>query len=256
MRLGADPEVFTIDSKTGKFLSIIGKIGANKHNPLQIAHMPQGFTLQEDNVALEFGIPPATNAKEFSDHIEKVLQEGLSILPGRMFSTLSCVVFPKDQMNDPEAHVFGCEPDYNAWTEEVNKKPVPPHPFMRSAGGHVHIETTKNPFSVARACDLFLGVPSILMDTGDERRKLYGGAGACRVKPYGVEYRTLSNFWIFKPELREWVWRQSERALDMVGDKKAPILYKDVMENITSCINNGDKKLAENLVNQFQLELV
>jgi len=64
MRLGADPEVFLQD-KNNKFLSVIGKIGAGKFDPLQIEDMPKGFTLQEDNVALEFGIPPAATADEF-----------------------------------------------------------------------------------------------------------------------------------------------------------------------------------------------
>lgn len=252
MRLGADPEVFTI-APDGRFLSIIGKIGANKHNPLQISGMEPGFTLQEDNVALEFGIPPASNAKEFSDNIERVMKAGLNTLPNTMFSTLSCVIFPRTQMKDPEAFVFGCEPDFNAWTGQINNKPIPPHKFMRSAGGHVHIETKKDPHAVVQSCDLLLGVPSVLMDTtGGSRRALYGGAGACRYKPYGVEYRTLSNFWIFTDELRQWVWRASEKAEAMC--EQLPL--KEYGEQIQTCINNGNTKLAKFLCKEFDLEVI
>lgn len=254
MRLGSDPEVFTVDVQTGKFLSIIGCIGAGKHDPLQIEGMAPGFTLQEDNVALEFGIPPASNADEFVSHIQSVMKAGLSKLPGRAFSNLSCTVFPADQMEDPMAFIFGCEPDFNAWTGQENPRPEPPHPFLRSAGGHIHIETQLDKKNVIRACDLFLGVPSVLMDNGVERKKIYGKAGACRWKPYGVEYRTLSNFWVFDEKLIRWAWRQCERALAFAQDKAA--LFDIYKPNIIATINGNDKALAMQMVKQFDLEVI
>lgn len=250
-RLGHDAEVLLTARKSGQFRSIIGKIGAGKWNPKPIEGLPEGFTLQEDNVALEFGVPPAASAEEFIFNTRKVMQEGLKALPGERFSRLSCVVFPKEEMNHPSAHVFGCEPDFNAWTGEENSKPQPPHPFMRSAGGHVHIETQQDKFNVIRACDLFLGVPSVLMDKGTERRKLYGKAGACRPKSYGVEYRTLSNFWIFKPRLIKWVWDNAGRALENTVEFDE-VLSKQVQDTI----NNGDVVMAKQLVNTFNLEVV
>lgn len=254
MRLGADPEVFLQD-KNNKFLSVIGKIGAGKFDPLQIEDMPKGFTLQEDNVALEFGIPPAASADEFVHHIQAVLQKGLSKLPGLSFSKLSCTVFPEDQMQHPLAHTFGCEPDFNAWTGLENPKPKPPHPFMRSAGGHVHIETKLDPKLVGRACDLFLGVPAVLMDDGAERKKLYGKAGAIRFKPYGVEYRTLSNFWIFDKKLIRWVWSNTEQAINLL--EQDPDYMSETLELsseiIQDCINNNDVKLAKQLVKEYGL---
>lgn len=254
MRLGADPEVFLVNEQ-GKHISSIGYINAGKEHPFQIPSLPKGFTLQEDNVSLEFGIPPASNADEFVHHIQTVMQAGLSKCPKLKFSTLSCVVFDKDQLEHPLAHVFGCEPDYNAWTEEENVKPNPSNPAMRSAGGHVHIETKLNRFHVVRACDLFMGVPSVLMDDGIERKKLYGSAGACRPKPYGVEYRTLSNFWIFSPKLIKWVWRNTKKAVNFVDHLDLPIDAK-LGKEIQSCINNNDKRKAEKLIKEFNLEVI
>ena len=160
--------------------------GHDKWNPMQVPDMPQGFTFQEDNVAVEFGIPPAASAKEFVAHIQSVQKKFLEQHKNLTFSNLSCVVFPDEEMKHPAAHIFGCEPDFNAWNGHMNKKPNPPVPNMRSAGGHVHIETTLNKRHVIQACDLFLGVPSVLMDEGEMRKQLYGKAGCFRPKSYLV----------------------------------------------------------------------
>jgi hypothetical protein len=154
-------------------------------------------------------------------------------------------------MQHPLAHVFGCEPDWCAWTGNTNPKPVPPHPFLRSAGGHIHVETQEDKHQVVKGMDLFLGIPSVLMDDGELRKQLYGKAGALRYKEYGVEYRTLSNFWIFKEELIKWVWRNTARALENVSMDYTP--YAD---EIQQAINNSDKALAKKLIDQFQLEVV
>ena len=251
MRLGSDPEVFLQD-QAGNPVSAIGYINADKWNPMQIPDMPEGYTLQEDNVSLEYGVPPASSADEFVLHINSVMNKSKEYLPNLSFSKLSCIIFPKSQMNDPRAHIFGCEPDFDAWTKDVNKKPNPPHPLMRSAGGHIHVETTKDALDVIRAMDLFLGVPSVLMDDGEMRKQLYGKAGAFRAKPYGVEYRTLSNFWIFNDDLIRWVWNNTQRALDSVG----VVDVSAEQDRILRSINNSDKKLAKKLVKEYDLEVL
>jgi len=249
MRLGSDPEVFLQD-ETGKPISSIGYINADKWHPLQIPDMPKGFTLQEDNVSLEYGIPPASSADEFVSHINAVMNRSKDWLPGLSFSKLSCIIFPEDQMQHPAAHIFGCEPDFNAWTLQTNPAPQPPHPFMRSAGGHIHVETKKKRINVVRHMDLFLAIPALFMDSGEERKQLYGKAGAHRPKPYGVEYRTLSNFWIFEDELIRWAWRNTERAVEFNGDIAADA------DAIVRAINDNDKPLGRELVAKYNLEVL
>lgn len=248
-RCGCDPETFLQD-KNGSPVSAIGYINADKWNPMQIPDMEAGYTLQEDNVSLEYGIPPAASADAFVESIQKVMAKSLDYLPELTFSKLSCIVFPEEQMQHPLAHIFGCEPDFNAWTGKVNKKPEPPHPLMRSAGGHIHVETERNALEVVRAMDLFLGVPSVLMDTGEMRKKMYGAAGAHRKKSYGVEYRTLSNFWIFDEKLIRWVWRNTERSINSTTDVLAE------QDMILEAINNNNKEVAQALVDQYHLEVV
>jgi hypothetical protein len=248
MRLGSDPEVFLQD-QSGKHISVIGMIGADKWNPKQVPDMPEGFTLQEDNVSLEFGIPPARDAEEFANNIELVLKAGLSNVNGLQFSKLSCTIFPEDQLAHPMASVFGCEPDFNAWTGLENPRPTPPHKGMRSAGGHVHIETKEDPRVVVQNCDVHLGLASVLLDDGIERKKVgYGAAGAFRPKPYGVEYRTLSNFWIFSPKFSKWIWRATERAL---GNLRT--FNNTESEYIQKAINTGNRRIASELIEYFQV---
>lgn len=253
MRLGADPEVFLVN-EAGKHISAIGFINADKWNPLQIPGFAKGFTLQEDNVSLEYGIPPAATADEFVHHIQLVMEKSKDwlVVDGKplSFSKLSCTVFDQDQMAHPLAHVFGCEPDFDAWTGGVNKKPTPPHKYMRSAGGHIHVETKKDPREIVKYMDLYLSVPAVLMDNGIERKQLYGAKGAYRPKPYGVEYRTLSNFWIFDEKLIRWAWNQTERAL-------ASTVNVDELETyIDMAVNKNDKDMAEALINEYQLEVI
>lgn len=253
-KVGADPEVF-LQETSGKFISAIRKVGGSKHAPRQLENMEAGFTVQEDNVAVEFGIPPATTKEAFILAIEAVQKKVLKELPSNLwFSELSCVSFPEEEMQDPEAFVFGCEPDYNAWTGRVNRfKPVK-NPYLRSAGGHVHVslDSKVDPNLVVKYMDLYLGIPSIVLDkNGSERRALYGKAGACRYKPYGVEYRVLSNFWIFDRPSTSWVWDATKQALEKAKEDTYEI---DSLRNlIVDTINNSNHKRAEKLIKEYQL---
>lgn len=250
MRLGADPEVFLYDNVKARFVSAIGKIGGSKLEPLQIPSLPKGFTLQEDNVALEFGIPPASSQAMFVKNIQAVMNSGLSKVDGLDFSNLSAAFFPKEELDHPLAWRFGCEPDFNAWTGKENEKPEAPDPTFRTAGGHVHLETQLNPDKMGQALDLFLGVPSLFADReGQERRNLYGNAGAIRYKPYGLEYRVLSNFWIFNPKLIRWVWQQAHLA------EKFVLSGEDVPTGVEYCINNSELNLAAYFVKEYSLNV-
>ena len=258
LKLGCDPEAFLVDI-FGSLRSSIGLIGGSKSLPLALP-IGDGYAVQEDNVALEFNIPPASNADEFINSINKTLgflggvvkdNYGLSI--GRM----SAASFPDAELQDPAAKEFGCDPDYNAWTGKRNPRPKASDANLRSCGGHVHIgfDKTAAPIhKVIQMMDLHCGVPSVLMDQGELRKQLYGKAGAYRDKSYGGEYRTMSNFWIFDDKLIKWVWGNTERAVDAAVAQLA--LSSDDEACIVSSINNNDKGLAEKLVRKFGLELV
>lgn len=254
--LGADPEIFLQDA-TARLVSAVGKVGGTKAKPKPLP-IGKGFAVQEDNVAVEYNIPPSFSEKEFVSNINTAMKYLLKKMKaqGLSFNTDSAASFPEDQLKDDAARVFGCDPDFNAWTDgKRNPRPRADDPNLRSAGGHVHVgakfEDEHDLHEFIKRCDLFLGVPSVILDPqGDKRRLLYGAPGSFRVKPFGCEYRTLSNFWIFDPKLTGWVWRNTVRALN---DKVSLDHDKDL---ILAALLFSDASAANTLINKYSIDLV
>jgi hypothetical protein len=257
-KLGCDPEMFLADVQ-GQLKSSCGKIGGSKIQPQPLPMLGDGYAVQEDNVAIEFNIPAAETARDFVDSISrtiKVLGDGVNASLGFHLDRRSAALFPKEELESEAARVFGCDPDYNAWTGKVNPKPKADDETLRSCGGHVHVGFDKGKIGgrrLMKMMDLFLGVPSVIMDEGDLRKQLYGKAGAYREKDYGFEYRVLSNFWIWNPKLVKWVWDQSARAIDWTV---SPMDIDSEKEAIVSAINNNDKNAAMALVKKYNLEVM
>ena len=240
--IGCDPEFFLL--KHGKPLSAIGMIGGTKEKPKPLKR--KGFAVQEDNVAVEFNVPPANDAETFADNIEYVMNNLRKKLKNIEFSTDSALNFDMEYLLHPKAMEFGCDPDFNAWTKTINPRPECDDISLRSAGGHIHIGTKEDPIEIIRAMDLFVGVPSIIKDTkGNKRRSLYGKPGAYRLQPFGCEYRTLSNFWIFSRELIQWVYNQTAKAVDFV--ESGEVIDPKHGQIIQDCINFSDMKSYEYL---------
>jgi hypothetical protein len=251
---GADPEVFlrTDDEYEDPVVSI-GLIGGTKSEPRSLGN---GYALQEDNVTVEFNIPPASNVTQFKASIQYVLgflKQELSPKNIKL-DIVPTMDFPEHMLMHPQAQELGCEPDYNAWTCQVNPRPVAPE-TLRSSGGHLHIgyanpnvETSRK---IVKAHDLFLGVASVIYDSDTRRREIYGKAGAHRIKPYGVEYRTLSNFWIKSEELMQWAYEQSEKAIQFVNDGGE--INGKWAKAIQKCINTGDKELLGLIDTKFHV---
>lgn len=248
--IGCDPEIFLKD-KSGELISSVGLIGGSKWKPQPISD--KGHFILEDNVAVEFNIPPSNNCHAFISHINFTMDYLLSKTTsmGLEFSTLASASFPEEQLNTPDAQNFGCEPDYNAWTNKINKRPYIEDQTLRSCGGHIHVGTSFDAISVIRSMDLHLGIPSLYLDSDVQRRKLYGKAGAFRYKPYGCEYRTLSNFWIWDDKLKEWAYEQTEKALEFVEEGNEINKYQGMQ--IQKAINTNNHPIANNVNKYFGL---
>jgi len=78
----------------------------------------------------------------------------------------------------------------------------------------------RKPLQTVKFIDLFTAIPSVLLDPGEggkARRELYGKAGSFRYTPYGLEYRTLSNYWMADIALFALVTGLSRFAINLSG---------------------------------------
>lgn len=258
-KLGADPEVFLVDQQ-GQPFSAEGLFGGTKEAPRPMTGLPEGFFIQEDNVAAEFNIPATSNPDEWA----RRLQKGLSYIrkgakKHKLMPMLSPALdFPIHMVMTPHAQMLGCDPDFNAWTCEINPRPKAPVK-MRTAAAHIHVSWEKpdeeQRWELVRALDLFLGVPSILVTEPNDRRKLYGRAGACRLKPYGVEYRVLDNFYMKSIPLSTEVATRVYTTADAIT--RSDLLRVEIAKHgdrIQNAINNHDKAEAAALLAYFGVE--
>jgi len=215
LKVGCDPELFLREKETGNPVSAHGLLPGTKKEPNKV----DCGAIQIDGTAVEFNIDPAETKVQWMGNIDAVLAQIRLRLPDNVeLVDAPTAIFDPGYFAalPPEAREMGCDPDYNAYTNEMNERPKTDKP-MRTAGGHVHIGFTEDrdiqdpdliadAQEVVKQLDFYLGLPSLEWDSDTQRRKLYGKAGACRYKPYGVEYRPLSCRWVLDPLIRGFVF--------------------------------------------------
>ena len=113
---------------------------------------------------------------------------------------------------------IGCEPDYNVYTEDLNET-ISFVDSTRYAGGHIHIGFVNVPkvdvlIKMIKAIDFVLAPFVMEFDKDTERKEIYGTPGRFRPKPYGFEYRSLSNFWLASDTLIGRVYDLVEYAIE------------------------------------------
>ena len=259
MRIGTDPEFFLTDPK-GNLVSAIPVIQGTKQQQFEV----EGGGLQHDNVAAEFSCDPSDSEEAFVTTIGKMLKQLAHYVEPLVVNAIQSADFPKAELESQEAQAFGCDPDFDAYDVAINTFDASAAASsLRSCGGHIHVGVKNghpkvlangdmsadgDPIAfgkirLVKAMDLFLGVSSLLMDSDPaaaRRRELYGKAGCHRPKDYGVEYRTLSNFWTKSPDMVRLIYRLtvlSAMACDTNYDKEC-----------FSSIGSGDPSIGEAIV--------
>jgi hypothetical protein len=263
--LGYDPEFFLEIEETDELYPSIGLFGGTKEKKQPLVELGEGFGIEEDNVAVELTCQPAKNKMEFVDnmeimlnYLENTLIPNISIknkVPDLKLSKKSSGEFLFKYLNNAQAQSFGCSPELCAYSLNMSTVDASEAGNFRSCGGHIHIgyenPTVEKSSTIARALDLYLGLPSLVMDSDKNRRKLYGKAGSMRETPYGVEYRTLSNFWTFTSEKVAWVYDQIQKALEnlnLVEDS-----YSELCMEVQNTINENEIESAKILMNMYNI---
>jgi hypothetical protein len=230
---------------------------------------PKEFGLQEDNVMLEFNIPPAPRADMFEGYMSMARNELGSLVHTISEGALEVApvpfaAFPQDELVHPRARLFGCSPDFDAHANGQPLDPIPMESLVREdgrewrfAGGHVHLGyNNKNdipPFVVAAFADVIIGLDSLSWDKQGERRKFYGTAGRYRPTPYGIEYRVLSNRWVY--DYCYEVGRGAERIGSLLANVPLTIVQDLYIQtswgDVKAAINEENRTLAQQLADDF-----
>ena len=255
--IGADPELFLMNEQ--ELISAEGLIGGTKEKPLAIPEYP-GYFLQEDNVMVEFNIPPANNAEDFVESIETMREyiDMAALVNSASISPLASGDFNPRYLRTPQAITFGCEPDNSVYLGKANCVP-PTNGTLRTCGGHIHVgyDNPNNSDSVklVKAMDMTLGLDSLSRDKDDRRRTMYGNAGAFRFKKFGVEYRTLSNFWIFNRDLINWAYEGTLAAIELVNSGLVDELDVKFSLQIAKAIDEDNKEQGINILGEIMKEV-
>lgn len=255
-KIGADPELFLANGD--EIISAEGIIGGTKNKPKFISE--NGHAIQEDNVMIEFNIPPCEEPQGFVTEINFVkdyLDQLVRLYDYNLNFSASAYLDEKF-LKTPQALQFGCEPDLNVYLKEINEAPQAGG-NLRTCGGHIHIgydnPTQETSEMIVYAMDIMLGLESLSLDKDTERRKMYGNAGCFRFKDYGVEYRTLSNFWIQNDELINWTFNKTQEAIELVNSGLINELVKEFGKDIKNVIDNNNKEKGLKLLKQIKKKI-
>jgi len=257
--LGSDPEFFLRDKTTRQWKSGVGLIGGTKKEPCYILGS-KFMAHQEDNVLLEINVSPTTDPNQMYNEVKLIHKYILdNLLKGTNLEIVArgSAIFDQEELQSQQAQEAGCEPDYNAWNLQENDRLDIGSTNLRSCGGHLAVGYSNPNYEtsimIVRTLDLFLTVPMLLIDPDEDRKQLYGKAGAHRIKKNYVELRTMSNHWFTSQEMVNWVFENTFKAIEAINDG----LYID--ENPEDCkaiinaINNNDKDIAKYILDKYNI---
>ena len=270
--LGCDPEFFFKDDKgntTGseKILPPTGiKTDQATMDECQrkgMRCMNIGSQIVVDGVQAEINPKEATCRAVMGYEISNCFRDLSRALKGR---NVKVDVAPVVEVSQAEmdtlsdaSKVFGCAPSTNVYTQGTSKIKVDPRKYTkRSAGGHLHLgdydyrsdytpaqwsrtfKALKNVDVMVPMLDIIVGNTCVLLDrdpSNKERRKNYGRAGEFRLKSYGIEYRTLSNFWLRSYPLMGLVMGLARFAVNAVAQSTPE---NDYAKAFMSLVNRDD----------------
>ncbi len=256
---GCDPEAFF--ERNGEV------IGSEKVLP------QSGWNyVKRDGVQIEFQPLAYGSAKSQVAHLRDVMDSFKNHLT--YFPDVKVCFKPVVQVSEAEiatlgeeSRLLGCKPSDNIYG--FKQIDVDGQVFRtRSAGGHLHIglyDETRiwnmnvYPHLDERArlvpiLDVLVGNTCVLFDTDPvqrQRRKMYGRPGEYRLPWHGVEYRTLSNFWMRSPILAELVFGLAQLSVGILSttlegkeNLEKELLYNLDWRKIVKAIYLNDRTTA------------
>jgi hypothetical protein len=239
---GSDPELFFV--KDGVMVPSTGIMPADRRQVTR-----DGFQVELH--------PDASSCRQLaSNYIRDCLREAREIATGagaQLSFALAHTVDPQVwKQTDKSVKKFGCNPTLNVH-EKKQKRTTGLRERFRAGGGHIHLGSlsakVKNDLpTLVKLFDIIAGNTLVLIDRDERnitRRKNYGRAGEYREKPYGLEYRVPSNFWLRHYVLHSLVNGLLRNAVTYYhADLAEEIISRFDMKKVRDAINNNDFGLA------------
>lgn len=250
--VGGDPEMMLVNPK-GHIISSLDVFPQhNKNNKIDFGG---GYSTYPDNVLMEGTLPPANGQEEMLEHYRSLFRLAHGALQGNHLRAQASHVFTPDQLTHEGALTVGCNPEFCAWQVEQYSPTLVDG--LRTSGAHIHLGAEmllepQNVLDCIKLMDIFVGVPVSILDcdpTGQARKALYGKMGRFRPRPYGAEYRTLSNFWLHSPNTAKLVYDLTAHVVDIVeaGDAEKYLAYTSE-EELREALDRGNKALAREVM--------
>jgi hypothetical protein len=232
LSFGTDPEFLLLDQQ-GNPKSAIGIVKGDPENRIK----KKGHEFYYDNVLAECAVKPAFSKEKILNNIRECLTIYAKMVRPYELRPIACIDFDSKELDNEIARLAGCAIDYCAYAMLQKKPPteIIAKSSVRSCGGHIHLGSKMlsgndhKPILMIYMMDLFLGTLSVFLDkdpSSSRRRDLYGQAGRYRPKDYGIEYRTLGNFWLSDPELVGLIYDICLFAHEFVRSGEADLLWQ------------------------------
>lgn len=272
--LGSDPEAFI------KSYGLI--IGSERVIPEEgVITWDKGPKVVRDGIQIELNLRPSATCAALGGDITAAFNALKTVLAKNQgvevcFEQVVRVSELEIKALSEKSRQFGCLPSFNIYglTGPVDNGET--YPF-RSAGGHVHMglftpifakDSIINPSEEAQRwrykvderdrlvqlMDIFVGNTGVLLDRAVgavERRKNYGKAGEYRLPKHGLEYRTLSNWWLRNYSTFDLVMGLTKLAVGVLhttltgkGDLESIILDMVDTNTVKDAIQTNDLALA------------
>lgn len=267
--LGCDPEFFF--AQQGE---VIGaekvlegkKIEFRKYGTISAPNA--GFVI--DGVQVELNPSPNTCRANLGNEIAaafRSLKVELAKLDKVSANFTTVVEVSRQELDSlsERAKLLGCAPSLNAYDSKATITVDPTVYRKRSAGGHIHLGlepmVRKNAANLVPLLDTMLGNTCVMIDRDPhaaERRQNYGRAGEHRLPPHGLEYRTLSNFWLRAYPLMSMVMGLSRQAVSIFshGEYMKDPVYKRSLVPANTTTLYYDWNPYDHLMAQVDLDKV
>jgi hypothetical protein len=256
---GADFELFLFNSSTNSVINAKPYVKGTKDNPYNFDPSNKYWCTSLDNISFEGNIAPCTTAEEFNNNIVKVIDYLKSSLPKGIVPIHECAVRVNPSvLNSDESMTFGCEPSLDAYTGRENDTVSGETTNLRTCCTHIHMRydnmTLETSMEWIKAMDLFLGVPSTIIEPANERRSLYGKLGEMRFYPERtVEYRSLSSYFSQNDIIRKWVFNNTLKATGFINEGHR--VSDDLANSFKMASINHDEGFIKNLINQYNIPM-